>query len=337
MIRLLLPKELCVIKKSGVFIILGFVLALFGWVAYTFYTAYQPKPVVLQGEIDAQTYNISSKLPGRIAKVYVHKGDTVDVGAVVFSINSPEVEAKLAQAQAAQDAAQAQKEQADHGARKGEIQAVYNQYKKAQVAAELMEKTYKRIEKLYKQGVLPQQKRDEVYTKYKAALYTQNAARQLYIMTKQGARVEVKKAADAQERVYAAKVQEVNAFIKETKAYAYHRAEVTNVLLHEGELTPSGFPVVTTVDMDDVWARFAVREDYLHFFQKGTSLRVRIPALGDKEYTFVVGYIAVMGDFATWKATESTQGFDMKSFEVHLKPKEKISGLRVGMSVLVEL
>jgi len=324
-------------KKGGVFVIVMLVLALFGWVAYTFYKAYQPKPVVLQGEIDAQSYNISSKLPGRIAKVYVKKGDEVAVGDVVFSINSPEVKAKLAQAKAAKDAAEAQKEQANNGARKQQIQAAKDQWQKAKAAADLMEKTYKRVEKLYKQGVVSQQKKDEVYTKYQAALYTQNAAKELYIMAREGARKEVKKAADAQERVYAAKVQEVNAFMKETKAYAYHQGEVTNILIHEGELTPSGFPVVSILDMNDVWARFAVREDYLHFFPKDKILHVKIPALGEQRYRFKVSYIAVMGDFATWKASEAGKGFDMKSFEVQLKPLEKIPNLRVGMSVLVEL
>jgi len=324
-------------KKSGVFVIFTLLLALFGWVGYTFYKAYQPKPVVLQGEIDAQSYNISSKLPGRIAKVYVKKGEQVAVGDVIFSINSPEVEAKLAQALAAKDAANAKKQQANNGARKQQIQAAKDQWKKAKAAADLMEKTYKRVEKLYNQGVVSEQKKDEVYTKYQAALYTQNAAKELYDMTREGARKEVKKAADAQERVYAAKVDEVDAYVKETKAYAYHKGEVTSVLIHEGELTPSGFPVVSIVDMDDAWARFAVREDYLHYFPKDAKIDVKIPALGEKTYTFKVRYISVMGDFATWKATESGKGFDMKSFEVELAPLEKIPNLRVGMSVLVEL
>ncbi len=323
--------------KAGLVITIVLVMALFGWVGFTFYEAYQPKPVILQGEIDAQTYNISSKLPGRIAKVYVHKGDSVEVGDVIFSINSPEVEAKLAQAQAAKDAAAAQKEQADNGARKEEIQAAYNQWQKAKAAADLMQKTYKRVASLYEQGVVSEQKRDEVQTKYNAAKYTQDAAKQLYMMAKEGARVEVKKAADAQERVYVAKVDEVKSYVKETKAYAFHKGEVNSILIHSGELSPSGFPVVGITDMDDVWARFAVREDYLQFFHKGATLMLKIPALGDASYPFEVSYISVMGDFATWRATESGKGFDMKTFEVHLRPVGKIKGLRVGMSVLVEL
>ena len=324
-------------NKIGIFIVIFLMGGFFLWVASDFYKAYaQPKKVVLQGEIDAQSYAISSKLPGRILDVYVKKGDMIKVGDVIFSISSPEVEAKLLQAKAAKDAAAAKKEQAYNGARHEQIRAAYEQYQKAKAAEELMQKTYERVEKLYSQGVVSEQKRDEVETKYKAAKHTTSAAKELYIMAKKGARKEVKKAAAAQERVYEAKVDEVDAYVKETKAYAYHDAEVSEVLLHSGELAPSGFPVVMSLDMNDVWARFAVREDYMKYFKKGTVLQLRIPAL-NKSYKFHVSYIAPMGDFATWRATESGKAFDMKSFEVELRPDEAIEGLRVGMSVLVEL
>jgi HlyD family secretion protein len=326
-------------KKSNIVVIvlLSLILALVIWVSYTFYKAYQPKPIILQGEIDAQSYSISSKLPGRIAEVFVKKGEMIEVGDKVFSISSPEVQAKLKQAEAAKDAANAQKSQADNGARKQQIQAAKDQWKKAKAAEELMKTTYNRIQTLYKQGVISEQKRDEVYTKYKAAKYTSNAAKELYDMTKEGARDEIKAAASAQERVYEGKVDEVNSYVKETLQKAYHKGEVVNVLIHSGELAPTGFPVVSIMDMDDSWARFSVREDYLKEFKKGKVFKVKIPAIGDKLYEFKVTNIAVMGDFATWRATENGTGFDMKSFEVELRALKPIKDLRVGMSVLLSL
>ena len=325
-------------KNSSVVIaVLVLVLALFSWVAYTFYEAYQPKPLVLQGQIDAQSYSVSSKIPGRISEVFVKKGNFVEVGDAVFSINSPEVEAKLAQAKAAQMAANAQKTQANNGARKQEIQAAYDQWQKAKAAEELMLTTYKRVQKLYDEGVVSEQKRDEVYTKYKAAKYTSNAASQMAVMAKEGARVEVKNAASAQERVYAAKVDEVNAYLNETMQRSFHKGEVAQVLIHSGELAPTGFPVVSIIDIDDSWAKFAVREDYLKEFKQDKIFIVKIPALGDESYEFKVTNIAVMGEFATWRATESGKGFDMKSFEVELRPLKVVKDLRVGMSVLLAL
>jgi len=324
-------------NKKIIIAVMVFLLVLVLWVVFTFYKAYQPKALVLQGEIDAQNYHISSKIPGRISEIFVKKGDFIALGDIVFTISSPEVEAKLAEAKAAEDAAGAQREQADTGARKQEIQAAHEQWKKAKAAETLMHTTYKRIERLFKEGVVSEQKRDEVYTKYKASQYDANAAKQMAIMAKEGARVEVKKAASAQERVYKAKVDEVNAYMKETSQRSFHTGEVTQVLIHAGELSPTGFPVVSIIDIDDAWARFSVREDYLKYFKKGNIFQVKIPALGEDRYDFNVTSIAVMGDFATWRATESGKGFDMKSFEVELHPVKAIADLRVGMSVLLEL
>jgi HlyD family secretion protein len=324
-------------KNKIIFIILAVVILIFGWVAFTFYNAYQPKKIILQGEVDAQSYNISSKLPGRVNEIFVKKGDQVEVGDVVFSISSPEITAKLKQAKAAQNAAGAQKEQAYTGARKQEIKAAYDQYNKAKAAEELRKTTYERIKNLFDQGVISEQKRDEAYTQYIAAKYTSNAAREMAMMAKEGARVEVKNAASAQEEVYAAKVDEVNAYMDESIQHSFHNGEVTQVLIHSGELSPTGFPVVSIIDMKDSWARFSVREDYLKEFKKGKIFTVKIPALGNESYEFKVSNIAVMGDYATWRATESGKGFDMKSFEVELRATKPIENLRVGMSVLLEL
>ena len=258
------------------------------------------------------------------------------MGDFIFSINSPEVEAKLKQAKSAKNAAGAVSRQADKGARKQQIAAAKDQWKRAEEAEKLLKKTYARIEKLFKEGVLPEQKRDEVYTKYKAAQYQSSAAKQMYMMAKEGARVEQKEAAKAQEEVYAGKVDEVNSYIKETKQYAFHAGEVSQILIHEGELAPIGFPVVTLVDINDSWAKFHVREDLLNYFKKGDTLALEIPALEEKE-PFVVTHISVMGEYATWRAAEAGKGFDLKSFEVELRPVKPIEGLRVGMSVLIQL
>ena len=319
-------------KVIGSVVILGIVSG----VSYVFYEAYQPKPIRLQGEIDAQYYSVSSKVPGRIDHIGVSKGDIVAIGDFIFSINSPEVEAKLKQAKSARSAAGAVVKEANKGARKQQIAAAKDQWHRAQEAEKLLSKTYTRIEKLYKEGVLPEQKRDEVYTKYTAAKYQSNAAKQMYMMAKEGAREEQKEAARAQEAVYSGKVDEVNSYIKETKQYAYHPGEVSQILIHSGELAPTGFPVVTLVDINDSWAKFHVREDLLHHFKKGTTLDLEIPAL-QKSYTFKVTHISVMGEYATWRAAEAGKGFDLKSFEVELRPVDEIDELRVGMSVLIQL
>jgi HlyD family secretion protein len=325
--------------NSKIFIttLTSIISALIIWIAYTFYLAYQPTPMVLQGQIDARVYSISSEVPGRVENLSVKKGDLVKKGDYIYSIDSPQLDAKATQADAAKNAAQAIKDETYEGARKQEIKVAQQNYMSAKSAEELLKKTYDRINALYKEGVLPKQRIDELKAELDVAKHTKNAAYEIYQMAKVGSREQTKKAASANEMIFEGKVQEVNAYLKETKQYSHHDGEVSQVLLHDGELAPQGFPVVMITDMSDIWAKFFVREDFLKHFQKGKVVDVSIPALSKDAFKFEVTYINVMGDYATWKASQAGKGFDLKSFEVELKPLQNIENLRVGMSTLVEI
>ena len=306
------------------------------WVGFQFYQAYQPDPVRLQGMIEAQQYSISSKVPGRIDQVMVRRGDDVEKGQLIFTLHSPEIAAKLEQAKAGEKAADALAQEAEKGAREQQIQAAKDQWLKAQAAANLMEKTYNRVNNLYRDGVVAEQKRDEALTQWQAAKYTESAAFQMYEMAKEGARSETKVAAAEKARMASGAVAEVEAYAKDTQIHSWFNGEVSQVLLQSGELAPQGFPVVTVIDTQDAWATLNVREDLLKYFDEGATFKAYLPAL-DKKVEFKVTHVAVMGDFATWRATDAAQGFDLRTFEVEARPVQQESNLRMGMSVVVEL
>jgi HlyD family secretion protein len=312
------------------------VVVLIAWLGWSFWDAYRPQAMVMQGQIEATEYTVSSKVPGRIAEVLVRKGDPVEVGQLVFRIDSPELEAKLSQAVGGVQAASAIVAAANTGARAQEIEAARDQWQTAKAAEELTTKTLERMENLLVDGVIPQQRRDEVYAAHEAAKYTTQAAYQIYSMASEGARVETKAAARGQEQIASGVVAEVEAMRKDTEIHSRWSGEVATVFLHSGELAPQGFPIVTIVDIDDAWAVFQVREDYLKSISKGAEINVRIPALGEDSYTFKISHISVMGDFATWRATNATAGYDLKTFEVEARPLSSIKGLRVGMTTLLE-
>ncbi|MCF1428626.1 MAG: biotin/lipoyl-binding protein, partial [Shewanella sp.] len=134
-------------------------LALVIVLGYGLKLAYSPKAQVLQGQIEAREYHVSSKVAGRIDQVMVRRGDSVKEGDLLFSISSPELDAKLMQAQGGRDAALALKDEADAGARKQQIMAAREQWQKAKAAAELAQTTFKRVENLFNEGVLARQKR----------------------------------------------------------------------------------------------------------------------------------------------------------------------------------
>jgi HlyD family secretion protein len=323
-------------KRVKLIIFILLVCILCGGIGYSFIRAYQPKVVRLQGQIEAQEYSISSKVAGRIEDILVKKGDSVQKGDPIFTIYSPEIEAKLEQAVAGKEAAGALAEEAENGTRKQQINAAKDQWQKAKAASQLLEKTYQRIDNLYQDGVIAEQQRDEVQTQWRAAQYTESAAYQMYQMALEGARSETKRAAAEKVRMAEGAVAEVQAYAEDTKIKSWHNGEVSQVLLNSGELAPQGFPVVTVIDMEDSWAVFNVREDLLDQFPQGKIFSAYLPAL-HKSMEFRVTHIAVMGDFATWRSTDASQGFDLRTFEVEARPVASTEKLRVGMSVAVEL
>ncbi|MGL5728339.1 MAG: HlyD family secretion protein [Plesiomonas sp.] len=303
----------------------------------SYFSAYDNDSALMQGQIEAQQYFVSAKVPGRIETVLVQKGQQVKQGDPMFVLSTPELDAKLNQAKAGEAAAGAMRQEVDNGARSQQIAAAKDQWLKAKAAAILSEKTYQRINELFRDGVMAEQKRDEAKTAWQAAKYTEQAAFQQYQLAVEGSRKGEKLAAAEKEKMAAAAVAEVQAYLKDAELMAYHDGMVDQVLLHPGELAPAGFPVVTLVDLNNAWALFQVREDNLAQFKQGDVFNVRIPALSkDKTYAFKVSYISVMGDYATWRTTQPGRGYDMRTFQIELRPVEPVEGLRVGMTVLLE-
>lgn len=323
-------------KQNRNLIVGAIVSGLLIFLIYTTWLLARPQPLEVQGQVEARQVKVSSKVTGRIDSLAVYRGMQVREGDFLFAIESPEVEARLGQAEAARMAAEAQQFKAMAGAQKEDIQAAYNTYLKAAAALEFAEKSHQRIENLYQSGVVPAHKRDEMEMQLTIAQETAEAAKAIWNKAKGGARSEDKDAATALVKKADAVIAEVNAFVNETRAYASISGEVANVMSEQGELTPAGFPVVTLVDLEDVWVVFNLREDLLAAIRKGDRLMARFPALGMESVLLEVTYINALGDFATWNATKTSGDFDMRTFEVHARPLDPVEGLRPGMSALVD-
>ena len=296
-----------------------------------------PKPrEVLQGQAETSDYRISSKVPSRVKELRVKSGDRVKAGDTLVIMDSPEVEAKMMQAEAAEAAAKAIEEKARNGARQQEIQGAYELWQKAQAGLEVAQKTFSRVSRLYDEGVIPAQKRDEAETQMKASQSAADAARAQYNQAVAGARSEDKAAANALVLQAKGATAEVDAYLEETKIRSPISGEVSLKLAEEGEVVGSGMPVIAVTDLDDAWAVFHLREDFLKNVSKGKKFSLHVPAL-DKNIDMEVSYIASVGDYATWRSSKESGGFDLKTFEVRLRPTEKVENLRPGMSVLLSV
>jgi len=290
----------------------------------------------LQGQIDARYIDISPKIVGRVAKLEVHEGDEVQPGAPLVLLDSPEVQAKVSQAQSALAAASARQQLLDDGVRREEVRAAQATWERAVSAAQLAETTYKRVHALYQQGLTSQQHDDELQTAYQSAQDAVSATRAQYELTLNGFRHEERAAAAAVTRGAGAAVDEIGALAADISLKAPIAAEVDKVILQPGELAPPGFPIMTLVNLEDIWAVFNLRETELAKVKIGTALEGKVPALGGRLVKFSVYYISPKGEYATWRATRQSSGYDIKTFEVRARPVAKVDGLRPGMSVLVD-
>ena len=304
-------------------------------VALIGYLALDRDPDVIQGQVEVTEYRVSSKVPGRILELRVKEGDYVKAGDTLAIIDAPEVRAKMEQAQSAQSAAAALELKAQNGARKEQIQGAYSVLQQAKAGFEIAEKSYNRIQRLYDEGVMSAQKRDEVYANYKAMEAQMKAAQSQYDMAVNGARMEDKLAAAAQVGRAKGAVNEVTSYIHETVQIAQKEGEVSDVYPKVGELVGTGSPIMSIAMMDDMWGTFNVREDQLDGMQVGSEFTVFVPAF-NKDIKMKVYFMKDQGSYAVWKATKANGQYDLKTFEVKARPVEKIEGLRPGMSLIIK-
>ena len=312
------------------------ILAVFAFLIYGLYLANRTVQAPLQGEVDGRYIDISPKILGRVAKLSVREGDEVRDGDLLVLLDSPEIEAKVLQARSLLEAAKAHQALLDDGMRREEVRTAQATWERAVADQTLAETTFKRIHALYDMGLTSQQRDDEVQTAYRAAVDAANAARAQYDLTLNGFRREERVAAAATTRGAGAAVEEVGALAADIRLKSPITAEVDKVVLHEGELAPPGFPILTLVNLDDVWAVFNLRENELAHVRIGTQFTAKVPALGGRTVRFSVYYISPKGEYATWRATRESSGYDIKTFEVRARPLERVQGLRPGMSVLVD-
>ncbi len=325
------PKSPILPAVVGAVILFG-AAAFIGWGVWK---AMNPAPVPLQGMIDATTVSVAAKVPGRLAAIHVREGDVVKTADAVARLALPEIEAKVAQARAAEAAAVARVSLADEGPRTQELDAARADLTRARAGLALAEASWRRVSTLHGEGLVSSQRRDEVLAQKRSAEELVRAAGAKVAALEDGARRQDKEAARALAAQAAGGVAEASSLASESEVRSPASGEVTRIVMHEGEVVPAGFPIVLVTNLADSWAVFNVREDELANLRVGTELMARVPALG-RDVRLRVYWINPRGDYAVWRATRQSSGYDLRTFEVRARPAEPVPDLRPGMTVIVD-
>lgn len=294
----------------------------------------QPKDVI-QGQVEVSEYRVACKLPGRITSLRVKEGDFVHKGDTLVTLEIPEANAQEKVAEAAAGATDALSDLASAPTRKEMVESAYNVYQQAVAAAGIAEKTYGRMQRLYDEGVMSAQKRDEALAAYTAAKAGVQVAKSQYELAQNGAQEETKRAAKKQAQAAKSAINVVKAILKETVQTANADGEVTDIYPKLGELVGLGSPIMSISMTNDVWGTFNIREDQLNGMQVGSTFKAFVPAL-NKDIMMKVTSIKDQGTYAVWKATKTNGQYDLKTFQIKARPTGHVKGLIAGMSLVLK-
>lgn len=312
----------------GLVVIACIILAIIGFV-------FLDKPdEIIEGQADATSIRISGKLPGRVAEIFVSEGDMVKAGDTLVHIHSSLAEAQLMRAEGMETVARTQDRKVDAGTRIQIINAAADLLAQAEAALTITKKTYERMENLYKEGVISEQKRDEAKAAYDAALAGRNAAKNQLQLAKDGAQKEDKESAKALVEVAKGGVAEVQSLLEDQYLTAPCDGQIDQIYPEVSELVMLGAPIMNLLKTEDKWVTFNVREDLLNDMPLGGEIEIMIPALDKKTVKAKIFYSRDLGSYATWQATKATGQWDSKTFEIKARTLDPIPELRPGMTIV---
>jgi HlyD family secretion protein len=296
----------------------------------------RPQPLLVQGEVDATRFDIAARVDGRVGDIPVQRGQDVAAGAVLVRIDNPETIAKHQQALAAKIVAEAQLANINVGTRAEVIAARKAALERAQSSVVLAQKTYDRVSQLAEHGNAPIARLDQATDSLHESQRAVDQAKSAYDQAVNGYTREEHEIAEANVGKAIADIKAVQSIIDQMVIYAPVASQVYQRHVEPGEYVSPGVPLVTLIDLNDLWVHFDLREDLVRSLKIGDRFRLRIPALSDRRITVEVRLIATKGEYSSWRATRATGDFDLRTFSIRAYPIEKVPELRPGMSAYLD-
>ena len=296
----------------------------------------RPTPLLIQGEADSTRIDIAARVDGRISKIAVQRGQNVPAGAVLLQIDNPELVARLAEAVAAKGVADAELARIHAGTRAETVAVRKAEIDRTAADLALAQQTYDRLKKLVAGQYATQQRLDEATAALRVAQRSYDQAKLGYQEAIAGFTPEEVHMAETKVLRAAAAVATLQSLVDQMVVTAPAATQVYQINVEEGEVVAPGIPLLTLVEMNDIWLRFDLREDLIKDVKLGDKIALRIPALGDLRVVTEIRLIAARGEYAGWRATRATGDFDLRTFAIRAYPTEPVPGLRPGMSAYAE-
>ena len=315
-------------------IIVGLIVAVIAGLSIWYLV--RPQPLLVQGEVDATRLDIAARVDGRVADIPVERGENVAAGAVLVRIDNPETLAKHEQVLAAKVVADAQLANIKAGTRAEVIAARKAALERAQASVVLAQKTYDRTSQLAEHGNAPQARLDQATDALHESQRATDQAKSAYEQAVNGYTAEERQISAANVQKAVADIAAVQSIIDQMVITAPVASQVYKRNVEPGEYVSPGVPLVTLIDLNDLWIHFDLREDLVKTLKIGDRFDVRIPALAERRITVEVKLIGTRGEYASWRATRATGDFDLRTFSIRAYPVDKVPELRPGMSAYLD-
>jgi len=296
----------------------------------------RPQPLLVPGEGDATRFDIAARVDGRVGAIPVERGHDVAAGAGLVKIDNPETLAKHEQSLAAKIVAEAQLANINAGTRAEVIAARKAALERAQASVVLAQKTYDRVSQLAEHGNAPIARLDQATDSLHESQRAVDQAKSAYEQAVNGYTKEEHEIAEANVGKAIADIKAAQSIIDQMVIYAPVASQVYRRNVEPGEYVSPGVPLVTLINLDDMWVHFDLREDLVRTLKIGDRFDVRIPTLSDRRITVEVKLIATKGEYASWRATRATGDFDLRTFSIRAYPVDKVPELRPGMSAYMD-
>jgi len=251
------------------------------------------------GRIEATQVDVSSKYPGRLAEVNVEEGSNVTQGQVIARLTSPEYEAQLRAAKA-----DVQKANDALAAAEAEIAS-------RQSALEFAKSDFERGQELMKTGFITKQVFEQRKRNYDSAI----AAVKSFTSQRDQALSQI---ANAE-----AEVDRIQSIIDELTLVSPRLGRVQYQLARAGEVVAAGAPIVTILDLTDVYMTIFLPAADAGRVSVGDEARIILDPVPDYVIPATVSFVAADAQF-TPKTVETKDERAKLMFRMKLKVDPQI-------------
>src|SRR6266568_3555082 len=343
----LLSQESSFMNRKRILIVLIIAAAV---AATALYAGWFRRDTGLQGSgsVEARDIRVGSKIGGRIDKVLVREGDSVQPGQILITFDDKELQAALeqsranaqkalrgyrpeeiAEARAAAAQAKADYELKKNGYRQEDIAVAQADLDRAKADEVRTHLDFDRYDALARKDLVSKQQRDTAEANWKVALAQQENALHKLDELKRGNRpedVELAKAAYAYDE----------ARFRERQVTAPSAATVEVLDVRPGDLIAPNTPVATLLERDQIYVRIYIPETVIGRVQLGEKAEVRVDSFPNQAFNGVVEQINQQAEFLP-RNVQTREERVHQVFGVKIRIDDPSGRVRAGMAADVKL